>query len=89
MSAIQWSIYYDNEREDIIIIFAPVNCCYFYKIVKIGSCTGHFPPFLCNFFSFIQSMEFITLEMLLERIVYSEINVEKPILKSQVVKALN
>ena len=60
-------IYYDNEREDRIIIFANRYC--FYKIVKIGSCTGHFLQFPHNFFSLIQSMKSITLEMFLERIV--------------------
>ena len=75
-------IYYDNEREDRIIIFATRQWLLFLQNSEVGSCTGHFLPFLRNFFSSIQSMEFITLDILLERIVYSEINVEKPILKS-------
>ena len=77
-------ICYDNEREDIVIIFATRQSLLFLQNSEhwFVSCTGYFLLFLRNFFSFIQSMEFITLEMLLERIVYSEINVEKPILKS-------
>ena len=75
-------IYYDSERENKIIIFVPVNLYYFYKIVKISSYTENFLLFVRNFFSFIWSMELITLEMLLGRILYSEINVQKPILES-------
>ena len=64
-------IYYDNEREHRTIISAtPLNLYCFYKIWKIGSCMTHFLLFPHNAFSFIQSMEFITLEMLLERIIY-------------------
>ena len=63
-------MYYDNETEDQIIISATTNRHYFCKIKKTGSCTGHFLLFPRHFFSFMQSMEFATLEMLLGCIVY-------------------
>ena len=59
-------IYYGNEREARIIIFATTNRYCSYKIVKSGSCTGHLLLFLGNFVSYLQSMKFVTLEMLLD-----------------------
>ena len=44
----------------------PINHYCLCKIVRIGSWTRHFLLFLCNFFSFIRSMYFITIESCLQ-----------------------
>ena len=66
-----------NTREQLIYLYTvetkgklksyflpPVSRYYFYKIVKIDSCTGHFLLFLRSFVSSIQSMEFVRLKIM-------------------------
>ena len=77
MSAIQENIYYDNK-----IIFSTRQLLLFLQSSQNWSVYETFSTVPLHFLQLQQSMEFITLEMLLGPIVYSEINVEKPILES-------